>query len=135
MQLLECIVCYSQVSKSSVILQQVQGYVKRHKRKHLRQGLDNTFAGLAKWCGENDLFSWALNDEDKHRVGQILCKLDRDNERLLVVVTTPHLLRNLVRSQDSPTGLTVVCWLIIRKCSDIVVLVRIVRRRYNSHGR
>lgn len=86
-------------------MQQVQGYVKRHKRKHLSKGLDNTYAGLATWCQDNDMFSWATNEEDKHRVGQILCKLDREEEQVLVVVTTPHLLRNLMRSQDSPTGM------------------------------
>lgn len=85
-----------------VLLQQVQGYVARHKRKFLKRGLDNTYAGLAKWCEENDLFKFEEGSD--HRVGQILCQLDREDERILVVLTTKHLLKNLALSKQSNTG-------------------------------
>ena len=83
------------------VSQKLQGYVKRHKKAMREQGLKGTYAALTLYCQNNKL----SKDGDPHQPGVIYSYVNEDGSgKVVLVVTTRHMLENVLRSYQAPFG-------------------------------
>lgn len=85
--------------------QQVKGFVKRFKRsKAYKLGVKGTYGGLQAWSEGNDLDQAISKAQQagkptQHAVGHIGSVVDEQCRKVCLVLTTRHLLENLLKSQ------------------------------------
>lgn len=95
--------CYGALTivTTMFVLQKLQSYVKRHKKALREQGLKGTYAALTVYCKDNQL----SKDGDAHQPGVIYSNINEDGSgKIVLVVTTRHLLENVLRSYKAPFG-------------------------------
>lgn len=86
----------------------------------MKGNMENTYGSLSTWVGnrENNLLAKAaVEDIDVHTVGHILAEVNAENESVAVLITSKHLLGNVVRSTEcvyagylAADGSHSVCW-------------------------
>lgn len=82
-------------------LQKLQSYVKRHKKALREKGLSGTYAALTEYCKNNKL----TRDCDPHQPGVLYSYVNEDGSgKVVLVVTTRHMLENVLRSCKAPFG-------------------------------
>lgn len=81
--------------------EKLQSYVKRHKKALREQGLKGTYAALTVYCKDNQL----SKDGDPNQPAVIYSYINEDGSgKIVLVVTTRHLLENVLRSYKAPFG-------------------------------
>lgn len=82
----------------------MRGWVNRKRRDFIKGNLENTYGSLSSWvqARANNLLEAELQDD--HQVGHILGEVNSEEESIAVLLTSKHLLANVVRSTECAYG-------------------------------